>query len=60
MTAKYEITVKFTIVQDLNRIEDVLDFHKVAEQACQSLADQLTDQDAVTFYELVSGKMDAK
>lgn len=60
MTANFELTIKFTIVQELEEINEILDFYEIAEQGCQSLADQLTDRNAVCSYEIVSGKMGAK
>lgn len=60
MTAKHEIVIKFTVVQEIDDVMDIIDPCEISEQIVQGLADSLTDYNAVCSYELISGKVDAK
>lgn len=60
MTAKHEIVIKFTVVQELDDISDIIDPCEMAEQVAQNFADVMADYNAVSSYELISGKVDAK
>lgn len=60
MLATHEILVKFTIVQEVESVNEIIDPHDVASTAANLLADELTEFNAVTSYEIVEGKMEAK
>lgn len=60
MTAIHEITIKFTIAQEVDNVTDILDIHDVAQTAACCLADKLTDFKCTTSFEILEGKMDAK
>lgn len=56
MTAKHEITVKFTLVQEVETVLDVTDPHEVA----QYVVDQLTTCNAVASYEMLNTVLDVR
>lgn len=60
MTAKHEIVIKFTIMQDVKDCTEILDPHDVCATAANLLCDELTDFKAVTTYEFLEGRIDAK
>ena len=60
MTAKYEINIKFNIVQEINDHSNLIDVYKIAEVASQQIADELTDYGAVLTYELKDSTIDAR
>ena len=60
MKAKFKIIVRYEIVQDVDDVKDLISPHDIAQTSCNILADELTDFNAVTSYEILSGKVDIK
>ncbi len=60
MKAKIDVTVKFSIVQEVDKPENILDGHDVASTAANELCDILTDFNAVTTYEIVESTLNAR
>lgn len=60
MTANYEITVKFNIVQDVENCTELIDMHEFVQFVTEAVADRLVAQNAVVSVDFKEGKMDAK
>lgn len=60
MKATYEITLTLNIVQDIETVQDVLDPHNIATAAANQLCTVLKDYNAVTNYDIKSGRIDIK
>ena len=60
MTANYEITVKFNIIQDVENCTELIDMHELVQFITEELADRLVAQNAVVSVDFKGGKLDAK
>ena len=60
MKAKIDVTIKYTIFQEVDSPVDIIDSHEVADVACQEVCDYFTKYRAVTTYEIVESTLDAR
>lgn len=60
MKGKYSVTVRFDIFQTLDKVEDVLDPHKIAEDAACEMADLLADHRAAVTFEVVNSNVEVQ
>jgi len=58
--AEINVTIKFKIMQEVEKAEQIVDGHKVAEIASDEVCDILTFFNAVTTYEIVESTLDAR
>ena len=61
MTAVYEITVKFTVFTDVDKIDETLkDPHEMATDICNTVCDENTSFGGVTMYEVIETGVNVK
>ena len=60
MTAKYEVTIKLTIFDEVDSVLDIKDMSEIAETAAQVVCDNFADCGMVCSYEIVDRRLDAK
>lgn len=60
MQARYEITVKFTICQELDSVKEVINADDVATAAASAICDELTNFNAVTVFEVTENTIEIK
>ena len=56
MRATYDITVKFTMIHEVDKPEDIIDPHDVAQFIC----DELTTENAVAAYDIIETSIDVR
>lgn len=60
MRAIYELTIKLTMVQDVQRVSDLINPREVIERSSQVLCDNNASMGFITTYEILDNKMEAK
>lgn len=60
MKLVYESTIKFTVVHDVESLEDIKNNHEYAECIARLVCDESTIAGAVASYEILESKIDAK
>lgn len=56
MKASYDITIKFTMVHEVDETKDIIDPHDVAQYIC----DELTSGVSVAAYEVIETTIDVR
>lgn len=58
--AKYEVTLKVTIIHDIDTIENLKTSEEMSNDIVQMICDEATMSGAVASYEILESKIDVK
>lgn len=60
MKVKYEVTVKFNVVHDIDTIEELKDNNEFANDLAHMVCDEASTCGAVATYEILNSSIDVK
>ena len=60
MKAKYEVTLKVTVIHDIDTIENLKDNNEFANDLARMVCDEATTAGAVACYEIIESALDVK